>query len=63
MGFHNAQFNFRLDQTQIGDIFKGESPSRNSNELHVIAPPEGYPVPDLPEMPNEHSPGLSDLNS
>ena len=61
-GFHNAQFNFRLDDTRIGEIFQGQSPSRNGGELKVVDPPVGYPVPVLPEMPNEHSPGLHDLN-
>ncbi|WP_042356143.1 manganese catalase family protein [Bacillus rubiinfantis] len=63
MGYHNAQFNFRLDETRIGEIFQGESPSRDSGQLNVVAPPQGFPVPVLPEMPNEHSPGLSDLNA
>lgn len=63
MGFHNAQFNFRLDETRIGEIFQGQSPSRNDGTLQVTPPPQGYPVPTLPEMPNEHSPGLHDLNS
>lgn len=63
MGYHNAQFNFRLDDTRIGEIFQGESPSRNKGTLEVTPPPEGFPVPLLPEMPNEHSPGLNDLNS
>jgi Mn-containing catalase len=63
MGFHNAQFNFRLDDTLIGQIFQGESPSRNDGMLQVVPPPNGYPVPVLPEMPNEHSPGLYDLNN
>ncbi len=62
MGFHNAQFNFRLDTTRIGEIFNGESPSRNSGELMISDPPQGYPIPDLPVMPNDHSPGLNDLN-
>ncbi|MFL6559947.1 MAG: manganese catalase family protein, partial [Bacillus sp. (in: firmicutes)] len=62
MGFHNAQFNFRLDETLIGQIFQGQTPSRNGGTLQVVPPPQGYPVPVLPEMPNEHSPGLSDLN-
>lgn len=61
-GFHNAQFNFRLDNTLISEVFSGESPSRNGGQLMVTDPPQGYPVPQLPEMPNEHSPGLSDLN-
>lgn len=63
MGFHNAQFNFRLDDTLIGSIFQGESPSRNSGQLQVVLPPQGHVIPTLPEMPNEHSPGLSDLHS
>jgi Mn-containing catalase len=63
MGFHNAQFNFRLDETLIGQIFQGQSPSRNGGTLQVVPPPPGYPVPVLPEMPNEHSTGLSDLNA
>ncbi|MCM3720202.1 manganese catalase family protein [Fictibacillus phosphorivorans] len=62
LGFHNAQFNFRLDETRIGEIFQGESPSRNSGNLQVIPPPDGYPVPTMPEMPNEHAPGIQDLN-
>ncbi|MEH7382619.1 manganese catalase family protein [Bacillus sp. JJ1533] len=62
MGFHNAQFNFRLDDTLIGQIFQGESPSRNDGTLQVVPPPQGYPIPEMPEMPNEHSPGLHDLN-
>jgi len=33
MGFHNAQFNFRLDNTLIGEIFTGTTPSRNDGEL------------------------------
>nr|WP_106782617.1 manganese catalase family protein [Lysinibacillus timonensis] len=63
MGFHNAQFNFRLDPTRIGEIFQGETPSRNGGMLQVVEPPQGYPVPLMPEMPNEHSPGLSDMNN
>ena len=62
LGFHNAQFNFRLDDTRIGEIFKGETPSRNGGELAVTEPPRGYPVPQMPEMPNEHAPGTFDLN-
>jgi Mn-containing catalase len=63
MGFHNAQFNFRLDETTIGEIFQGETPSRNGGTLQVTPPPDGFPVPMMPEMPNEHSPGISDLNN
>jgi len=61
LGYHNVQFNFRLDETRIGEIFQGESPSRNSGTLSVTPPPKGFPVPQLPDMPNEHSPGLVDM--
>lgn len=62
MGYHNMQFNFRLDPTRIGEIIQGESPSRNKGTLSVAPPPKGFPVPELPEMPNEHSPGLRDMD-
>jgi len=62
MGYHNAQFNFRLDPTRIGEVFQGQTPSRNGGDLNVTPPPEGFPVPVMPEMPNEHSPGLKDMN-
>ncbi|UQZ48620.1 manganese catalase family protein [Bacillus sp. PK3-037] len=63
LGYHNVQFNFRLDETRIAEIFQGTSPSRNGGELQVTEPPAGFPVPVLPEMPNEHSPGLGDMNA
>ena len=62
LGYHNTQFNFRLDETLIGEIFKGTSPSRNGGDLSVTEPPQGFLVPQLPEMPNEHSPGLRDMS-
>ncbi len=49
MGYHNAQFNFRLDPTRIGEIFQGQTPSRNGGDLNVTPPPEGFPVPVMPE--------------
>lgn len=61
MGYHNVQFNFRLDDTRIAEIFHGSTPSRNNGELAVIQPPKGFPAPQLPEMANEHSPGLADM--
>ncbi|MGD2327238.1 manganese catalase family protein [Bacillus subtilis] len=63
LGYHNAQFNFRLDETRISEIYQGKSPSRNGGELQVIDPPAGFPVPVLPEIPNEHSLGLGDMNA
>ena len=46
----------------MGQIFKGSLLAESDGELKVVPPPEGYPVPMLPEMPNEHSPGIQDLN-
>ncbi|WP_144511356.1 manganese catalase family protein [Bacillus sp. FJAT-22090] len=63
MGYHNTQFNFRLDPTRIGEIFQGQTPSRNNGILSVTEPPKGFPVPLMPDMPNEHSPGLQDMNN
>lgn len=63
MGFHNAQFNCRLDDTRIGEIFSGQTPSRSGGELQVTPPPLGYPVPFNPDMPNEHAPGFTDMSN
>ncbi len=63
MGFHNAQFNFRLDPTRIAEVFQGQTPSRNGGTLAVVPPPKGFPVPQMPDMPNEHAPGIQDLNA
>lgn len=49
-----------LDPTRIGEIFQGQTPSRNGGDLNVTPPPEGFPGP---EMPNEHSIGLKDMNN
>ncbi|WP_172371105.1 manganese catalase family protein [Sporosarcina jiandibaonis] len=62
LGYHNAQFNFRLDPTRIGEILQGQTPSRNKEPFTVTDPPKGFPVPLMPDMPNEHSPGTQDLN-
>lgn len=57
-GFHNTVFNMRLDPTLIGQIYQGASPSRSGGNLVVTEPPAGYPVPEMPELNIEHSPGL-----
>jgi Mn-containing catalase len=47
MGFYNAQFNFRLDETKIGEVFQGESPSRNGGTLQVIPHKDIWYLPCL----------------
>lgn len=58
MGFHNVLFNFRLDDTSIGKIFTGTTPILNGGEISVTEPSTGFPIPTMPDMPNEHAPGL-----
>jgi Mn-containing catalase len=61
MGYHNTQFNFFLDENRMAEIIQGLTPSRNKGELTVSKPPNPFPVPELPVIPNEHSPGLGDM--
>ncbi|SET60353.1 manganese catalase family protein [Paenibacillus sp. NFR01] len=63
IGYHNVQFNFSLDPNRMAEILNGPSPSRNKGEYQVTPPPQGFPVPVMPEMPNEHSPGLQDMHA
>lgn len=56
--WHNVQFNFRMDDTQIAQIVQGPSPSRTGGTLSVVPPPEGVPVPEAAAIPPEFSPGL-----
>ncbi|SEM85578.1 manganese catalase family protein [Lihuaxuella thermophila] len=57
-GWDKVQFNFRMDTTQIAQIFQGMAPSRTGGTLSVVTPPEGYPLPEAAEIPAEFSPGL-----
>lgn len=61
MGYHNTQFNFFLEESRMAEIIQGLTPSRNKGELTVSDPPNPFPVPELPAIPNEHSPGLTDM--
>lgn len=60
-GLHLTQYHFRLDGSELGKIFKGAAPA-GDGKAHVMAtetPPQGYPIPELPERPEEFAPGLS----
>lgn len=57
-GLNNMLFNFRMDQTRIAEIYSGTSPSRSGGNLAVVSPPAGFPVPVMPELAVENSPGL-----
>lgn len=59
-GLHLRQHHWRLDSSEMGRIFQGEAPTHNGEQLSMDdLPPEGAPWPDLPERPEEFSPGLT----
>ena len=59
-GVHLKQHHFRLDGSEMGKIFQGLAPSGNGEELETTEEaPEGYDMADLPERPEEFSPGLT----
>lgn len=58
-GVSREQYHFRLDESQLGVIFKGSAPANDGTELVTLAEPaEKYPIPDAPERPEEFAPGL-----
>ena len=59
-GAHLKQHHFRLDGSEMGKIFQGLAPSATGEELETVDdPPAGFPIEDLPERPEEFSPGLT----
>ncbi|MDB5206800.1 MAG: Mn-containing catalase [Flavisolibacter sp.] len=58
-GLHREQYHFRLDSSQMGQIFSGASPFNDGTELTTLKEPrESYPIPMAPERPEEFAPGL-----
>ena len=47
MGLHNQQHHFRLDGSEMGKIFKGQSPSGNGTLETTQKPPDGAPISSL----------------
>jgi Mn-containing catalase len=59
-GLHLRQHHWRLDSSQMGQIFQGMAPTGTGEMLQMdLEPPEGAPFMDLPERPEEFSPGLT----
>src|SRR5687768_12985049 len=59
-GLHLRQHHWRLDSSEMGKIFQGKSPANNGETVETqMEPPEGAPMRDLPERPEEFSPGLT----
>jgi Mn-containing catalase len=59
-GVHLKQHHFRLDGSEMDQIFNGAAPSNDGTSVEATEnPPEGFPIEDLPERPEEFSPGLT----
>ncbi len=59
MGINNQQHHWRLDGSEMGQIFKGSSPGNDGELVMTENPPEGVPIVPSPERPEEFSPGLT----
>jgi Mn-containing catalase len=60
LGIHLKQHHFRLDGSEMGKIFNGASPANDGAEIETTEEaPEGAPLIDLPERPEEFAPGLT----
>ena len=58
-GIHREQYHFRLDSSEMDKIFTGSAPMNDGTELVTMKEPrESYPIPVMPERPEEFSPGL-----
>lgn len=59
-GEHLQQHHFRLDGSEMANIFRGSAPSNNGDELETLdVAPDGFDMEDLPERPEEFAPGLT----
>src|SRR5688572_4345136 len=57
-GIHLKQHHFRLDGSEMGAVFQGSSPANDGTELEATEEaPDGFPIEDLPERPEEFAPG------
>ncbi len=59
MGINNQQHHWRLDGSQMAEIFKGSSPGNDGELVTTDQPPAGSPFVPGPERPEEFSPGLT----
>jgi len=58
-GINREQYTFRLDGSEMGQIFQGSAPANDGTELVTLKEPrESYPIPSAPERPEEFAPGL-----
>jgi Mn-containing catalase len=55
---HNQQWTFSNDKSGLAEIFNGESPFGDGELEALDGLPEGFDIPQMPEAPQEYSPGL-----
>ena len=55
---HNQQWTFTNDKSGLGELFNGESPFGDGEVEALDGLPEGFDIPQMPEAPQEYSPGL-----
>jgi Mn-containing catalase len=59
-GIHLKQHHFRLDGSEMAAVFNGPSPANDGNTVETTdTRPRGFRIQDLPERPEEFSPGLT----
>ncbi|GBD38636.1 putative manganese catalase [bacterium HR37] len=60
-GIHRTLYRFSPDDyKEISKIWRGSSPTGDGELKVVDGPPQGGTVPELPELPEEFAPGLSE---
>ncbi|HJT46602.1 MAG TPA: hypothetical protein VJ729_00350 [Nitrososphaeraceae archaeon] len=56
---HNQQWTFTAESSGLSKIFNGSSPFNDGGELEAVdGIPQGAPVPNLPDAPQEFASGL-----
>ena len=56
---HNQQWTFTDESSGLSKIFRGDSPFGDGGELEALEGlPEGAPIPNLPDAPQEFASGL-----
>jgi Mn-containing catalase len=60
MGLNNQQYHWRLDGSEMGKIFRGDSPAHDGQLQVPSNAPEGAPVRLADERPEEFAPGIPD---
>lgn len=55
---HNQQWKFASDNSEMAQIFKGGSPFGDGELETLDGAPDGFEIPQMPERPEEFSPGL-----